>query len=283
MVHDRDLRTIKISQWPYIERILAKKGWTNLKGVGSPMDPRVKYDPELSVLAEDEKMEYLELVGSAQWILNNTRPDLAYPANFLGRHRTNPTRQHMEQLKRMWRYLSGTRNLGLVLGGKQSLTNLDLWLHCDASWADDEVTRKTTAGHVIYVGNSLIKWQSKRQSIVTLSTTEAEFINMSTAGRDMIWIRNLLSDIGIRVRKVPTIGTDSRNAISAAESSQTNMSTRHTNVRFKWVKEKISLGELILNWVDTTQMIADGLTKTLTPAKQAEFVKLISLLEVDHN
>ena len=163
------------------------------------MDPRVKYDPDLSVLVEDEKTEYLELVGSAQWISNNTRPDLAYAANFLGRHRTNPTRQHMEQLKRLWRYLSGTRNLGLVLGGKQSLTDLDLWLHCDASWADDEVTRRTTAGHVIYVGNSLIKWQSKRQSIVTLSTTEAEFINMSTAGRDMIWIRNLLSDTGIRV------------------------------------------------------------------------------------
>ena len=79
---------------------------------------------------------------------------------------------------------------------------------------------------------------------------------------------------------MPTIGTDSRNAISAAESSQTNMSTRHTDVRFKWVKEKISLGELTLNWVDTTQMIADG---ALTSAKQVEFVKLIGLLEVDHD
>jgi hypothetical protein len=66
------------------------------------------------------------------------------------------------------------------------LENLDLWLHCDASWADDPRARKTTAGHIIYVADFLIKWQSKKQNIVTLSTTEAEFVNMSTAGRDMM-------------------------------------------------------------------------------------------------
>jgi hypothetical protein len=129
VVRNRDCHTITISQWPYIERILAKKGWTNLKGAGSPMDPRVKYDPDLPLLAEDERVEYLELVGSAQWISNNMRPDLAYPANFLGRHRMNPTRQYMEQLKRLWRYLSRTKKFGLVLGGTQSLTDVDLWLH----------------------------------------------------------------------------------------------------------------------------------------------------------
>ena len=84
IVCDRNLKTIKISQLPYIQRVLEMKGWENLKGVGSPLDVNVKYDPDALEIDEEEKTEYLELVGSAQWISNNTRPDVAYAANFLG-------------------------------------------------------------------------------------------------------------------------------------------------------------------------------------------------------
>jgi hypothetical protein len=125
-----------------------------------------------------------------------------------------------------------------------------------------------------------VKWQSKQQSIVTLSTTEAEFINMSTAGRDMVWIRQLLRDIKIPILKVPWIGTDSKNALRAAENGQETMSTRHIDVRYKWIKQKIHTGEIALKWIDTANMKADGLTKALNTTKQAQFVKLIGLTEV---
>jgi hypothetical protein len=280
IIRDRKLKTIKVSQGPYIRRVLEGKRWLSLNGAGSPLDVRMKYDPDLDELEQNEKTEYLELVGSAQWVSNNSHPDVAYAANFLGRHRQKPTSQHMEQLKRLWRYLSGTRNLGLTLGGERALQDLDLWLHCDASWADDIKTRKTTASHIIYVGDSPIKWQSKQQDIVTLSTTEAEFVNMSTAGRDMMWIRRLFYDMKIPVSKIPMIGTDSKNALLAAESDRQNMSTRHTDVRYKWVKERVKNGELTLRWIDTDNMKADGLTKVFNPTKQAHFVRLIGLSEV---
>ena len=96
----------------------------------------VKYDPESPLLENEDKNGFLELVGSAQWISNNTRPDVAYAANFLGRHREKPTRQHMYQAKRIWRYFSGTKNLGLTLGGAKTLRDLELWLHCDASYSN---------------------------------------------------------------------------------------------------------------------------------------------------
>ena len=283
IIRDRELKVIKISQGPYIERFLRGRGWTNLNGVGSPLDVHIKYDLELPELDKKEKEEYLEMVGSAQWISNNTRPDIAYAANFLGRHRQKPTRQYMEQLKRLWRYLSGTKDLGLTLGGTGILENPELWLHCDASWADDPKSRRTTAGHIVYVGDSPIKWQSKQQSLVTLSTTEAEFVNMSTAGRDMMWIKKLLNDMRIPVSKIPRIGTDSRNALIAAESEKRNMSTRHTDVRYKWIKEKVRNGELTLYWVDTDNMKADGLTKALNPTKQAHFVRLLGTKKQNWN
>ena len=123
--------------------------------------------------------------------------------------------------------------MGLTLGGAQSLNDLDLWLHCDTSWADDPTTQKTTAGHIIYVGSSPIKWQSKQQDLVNLSMTEAEFINMSTAGCDMLWVRQLVWDVQIPARRISMIGTDSRNVMLAAEGDRQNMSTRHTDVRYK--------------------------------------------------
>jgi hypothetical protein len=157
IIHDRKLKTIKISQGLYIKRVLEGKEWLNLNGVGSPLDARMKYNSDLNELEQKQKNEYLELVGNTQWISNNSGPDVAYAANFLGRHRQKPTSQHMEQLKRLWRYYSGTIDMGLILGGERTLQDLELWLHCDASWADDVTTRKTTAGHIIYVEDSPIK------------------------------------------------------------------------------------------------------------------------------
>ena len=96
--------------------------------VGSPLDTNIKYNLDLREFNDKEKSEYLELFGSTQCISNKSRPDIAYAANFLGRHRQKPTCQHLEQLKRVWRYLGGNRNLGLTLGGVRNLECLDLWL-----------------------------------------------------------------------------------------------------------------------------------------------------------
>jgi len=103
---------------------------------------------------------------------------------------------------------------------------------------------------------------------------------MSTAGRDMLWVRQLVRDVQIPARKIPMIGTDSRNAMLAAEGDRQNMSTRHTDVRYKWIKERIQKGELTLRWIETSQMKADGLTKALNTVQQARFVGLIGLSEV---
>ena len=86
----------------------------------------------------------------------------------------------------MWRYLSRTKDLEIVLGGEDNIEELRLWLHCNASWVDDSKNRKTTTRHVIFLGNSPIKWQSKQQDLVTLSTTKVEFVNFSIARRDLV-------------------------------------------------------------------------------------------------
>ena len=81
-----------------------------------------------------------------------------------------------------------------------------------------------TAGHVIFLGNSLIKWQLKQQDLVTLSTTEAEFVNFSTAGWDLMWVKQLVRDAGIPISKIPLIGTDSVNTMKVAKRDQHNLS-----------------------------------------------------------
>ena len=125
-----------------------------------------------------------------------------------------------------------------------------------------------------------MKRASKQETLVTLSTTEAEFVNMSTAGRDMVWVKKLLHDTNIPMAKIPIIGTDSRNALIAAESDRVNLSTRHTDVRYKWVKERVWNGELTLRWIETAQMTADGFSRPQNANQNAHFVRLIGLTEV---
>ena len=109
----------------------------------------------------------------------------------------------------------------------------------DVRNTDDPRTRKTTTEHIIYVEDSPVKWVSKQQSIITLSTTKAEFVNMSMAGRNIVWVKKLLLNMKIPMSKIPMIGTDSQNILIVAESDHINLSTRHTDVRYKWVKKKI--------------------------------------------
>ena len=123
---------------------------------------------------EDEQamksVPYSSGVGSLMYAMTTTRPDIAYAVSVLSSYMANPGQQHWIALKRVLRYLQGTRNYGLVLGG--SSVELSGW--CDADWANDKDTRRSVSGYIFNIGDGVISWQSKRQPTVAMSSTEAE-------------------------------------------------------------------------------------------------------------
>lgn len=130
----------------------------------------------------EQRIEYQRIVGSLMYIMLGTRGDIAYAVSVASRHLANPGPQHMKLARRVLRYLKGTKTLRLTYKGSLRM----LRGFTDADWAGCRDTRRSTAGYLFNIGSGAISWQSKRQSIVALSTYEAEFIGQTQATKEAI-------------------------------------------------------------------------------------------------
>ena len=168
----------------------------------------------------------------------------------------------------MLRYLKGTIELGLVYGGNVAGGNLEGFV--DASFADDTHQRKSTTGYVFIFNGAAISWSSKLQSLVALSSQEAEYIAACAATREASHLRALLQDIGLDQEEATYIGEDNMACIKLAETTGLTDRTKHIAVQFHYVREKVQRKEIKLVHVPTARMVADALTKNLGRIKFGE-------------
>ena len=143
----------------------------------------------------------------------------------------------------------------------------------DADWAGDVMTRKSTSGYVFQIGTSTISWKSKLQSIVALSSTEAEYVSLSSATHEAVWLRVLLDGMGFKQDNATTIFEDNQGAIALAKNPTHHSRTKHIDIKYHYVREAVSTKEINLEYCPTQDMIADSLTKGL-PRPQFEKLRL---------
>ena len=147
--------------------------------VSTPLDHNVPLEPNPEGNAGDHSNSFARLLGELQHVANATRPDITYAVNRLASYTANPSLQHMTAIKRILRYLSGTRDYRITY--KALPENPDLFHgYADAAYANSDNNRSTT-GYVFLVGNGAITWSSKRQISTALSSTEAEYVALSEA------------------------------------------------------------------------------------------------------
>ena len=160
------------------------------------------------------------------------------------------------------RYLAGTTDYSLTFTGG----NLNLTGYCDADYAGDTDTRRSTTGYVFMLNGGAITWSSKRQPTVAASTTEAEYMAAGSACKEALWLRKLAKDLGLNAGAV-TIGSDNQGAIKLLRNPVTSMRSKHIDVVHHFTRERVSRGEINYHYVNTNDMIADALTKPLPPTK----------------
>ncbi|CAB4021584.1 Retrovirus-related Pol poly from transposon TNT 1-94, partial [Paramuricea clavata] len=155
---------------------------------------------------EDEELFdehiYQQAIGCLTYASTATRPDIAAAVSILSTFMSNPSKEHWIGIKRVLRYIKGTLNYGLKFQANGN--HHELVGYSDANWAGDVDTRRSTSGYVFKVANSTISWSSKKQATVAKSTTEAEYVALSQATQEAIWMRKLLSDIGYKIDE-PTV------------------------------------------------------------------------------
>ena len=258
VVRDRAKRTIYLSQPAYIERI-AEEHNVRARSYGTPLPlrPEEMFDGSADLASATP---YLKIIGSLMWIASSTRPDICYATRYLARYSAKPTVAHLEMAKRVLAYLAHTKDRAIALGGDASKQHLEGWV--DADHAGCTVTRKSTTGYVFKLCDSTIQWQSRRQATVAQSTMDAEYIAAAEAAREAIWLRSLLSELGFP-QTTTRLNCDNESAIQLANNPGTHARSKHIDIKYHFIREKVYERVLQLSYVRSELQDADFLTKPL--------------------
>jgi hypothetical protein len=265
-----DKERIVLSQKSYIERKAAEFGLDgdNCAKVYSPMETNLQLVPATTC---DER-PYLQLIGSLMHSMTSLRFDIAFPVGVLARYGNAHDESHWNAALRVLQYLYTTRDYSL---NYEIGNNLLLQGYSDADFGSDSSGRSTT-GMVLTLGNCAFLWKSKIQSCVTLSTAEAETVAACETAVQIMWVRNILMELGYEVGKTP-LWEDNNAAIAIATKPERRSRIRHMHVKHMYLQEKVADGDIEVLKIDTELQLADLFTKALAKHKVLKFCKLLGL------
>lgn len=249
-----------LSQSKYATDLLLKAGMQGCTPCASPSSLKSQPSPTSDSPFPNPEF-YRTIVGSLQY-LTLTRPELSYAVNSVCQHMHQPRESHFTAVKRILRYVQGSINQGLQFT-KDSAT---LTAFSDADWAGDSVDRRSTGGFCIFLGSNLISWSAKKQHTVARSSTEAEYKSLANTTAELIWLVHILKDLHFPVTEsqLPVLWCDNVSAISLASNPVFHARTKHVEVDFHFVREKVLHKQLSVQFVPSAFQLVDIFTKPLT-------------------
>jgi hypothetical protein len=267
----RDSAGLHLCQSKYITDILSRTQMSGAKPAKSPCPSGSKLS-RLDGEALLDPYEYRSVVGALQYC-TLTRPDIAFSVNQLCQHMHNPTAVHWSAVKRVLRFLKNTVDHGLFY----SKTTLQLNAFCDSDWAGCPDDRRSTSGFAVFLGDCLVSWSAKKQPVVSRSSTEAEYRSLAIATTELYWLRMLFQEIQIPLPISPIIWCDNVSALSLATNPVYHARTKHIEVDYHFIREKVLNKDITISFISTSDQIADVFTKGLSSAR---FLFLKSKLKV---
>eukprot|EP00873_Tetraselmis_striata_P041905 jgi/Tetstr1/462169/TSEL_007234.t1 len=264
---DWDNAMLKVHQAKYIDDMMHKFNLADAYAVSTPAEVGADVPGSNKPLAAE--MPYQALVGSLLYAMVATRPDIAEAVSKLCRVMAKPEERHWQAAKRVLRYLKGTKTLGLTFSGGKA----DGLLHgyCDADWAGDVVSRRSTTGFVFMLCGAAVSWKSQLQATVALSTAEAEYMALCAAVCEALFLRELLRELCCAQSEASMIFEDNQSCIALTRNPMTHGRSKHIAIKYHFTREKVLSGEVAIEYCPTAQMVADALTKPLGRLKHAEF------------
>ncbi|KAK0170574.1 hypothetical protein PV328_008411 [Microctonus aethiopoides] len=242
------------------------------KEVATPMEINLNLKNESDTCFE---APYQNLIGGLMYLSVLTRPDISYPVSYLSQFNTCYSETHWKHVKRILKYLKGTKEYGIRFVKDDNYMRG----YVDASWGSNFNDRKSYTGFCFCFSNGPIVWESRKQNTVALSSTEAEYIAISEATREAIFLKNLLYEI-LSIDECIVLYNDNMGAQKLATNPLLNKRTKHIDIRYHFVTEAVNKNLIELKYLDTTNMPADMLTKSLSPNKHNKFLEELGLVNV---
>ena len=271
---------IILSQKKYTLDILARAGLSESKPVTSPISSTAHLSLGDSS-PFDNPVRYRQIVGALQYV-TLSRPDITYAVNKVCQFMHSPTTNHWTAVKRILRYLRGTSGYGLLIQRNSGSllhaytdASFNLRAFSDADWAGCPDDRRSTGGFAIYLGSNLVSWYARKQRTVSRSSTESEYKALADTVAELAWLETLLRELCVPKSSVPTLWCDNLGATYMSANPVFHARTKHVEVDFHFVREKVAQGRLCVQFIKTDDQIADVFTK---PLPSQRFVWLRSKL-----
>ena len=277
---DRAGVTVHLSQRTYIDSILRHYGFKDAKPVSTPFDTQVQLTLEqapadVAEFAVMHDVPYHEAVGTLNWVALATRPDIAFAVLTVARFSVNPGMAHWNAVKCVFRYLAGTRDLWLTYGeAQQALVG---YADADGSMSED---CHAITGFTFLIDGGAVSWSSKKQEIVSLSTTESKYMAATHGMKEGLWLQSLLAEIFEPFTDTTMLFLDNQSAIVLTRDHQYHARTKHIDVHYHFIHWVVENGSLRLVYCPTADMIVDMLTKALPLPKVKHFAECLGLCVV---
>jgi hypothetical protein len=274
---NRTDKSFTLTQTGLIDRIIAAAGMTDCRGNRTPatQKPLIK-DSDGDPM--DETWNYRSVVGMLLYLSNNSRPDIAFAVHQCARFSHAPRKSHATAIKTIVRYLSATRDKGMVM---RPTGNLKLDCYCDADfaglWGSEQPTdsscAKSRTGFIILIGGVPLLWGSKLQTTIALSTMEAETNALCHSMRELLPIREIVKEMAYSMGFKPefdavthsTVFEDNNGALGLANMPRITPRSKHFAVKLYFFRHHVASGDIRIVRVDTDKQLADTFTKALPP------------------
>ncbi|GJU27605.1 putative reverse transcriptase domain-containing protein [Tanacetum coccineum] len=263
---------IFISQDKYVHEILRKYNYTDVKSASTPTDLEKPLVQDGDAADVDEHL-YRSMIGSLMY-LTASRPDIMFAVCACARFQVSPKTSHLLAVKRIFRYLKGKPSLGLWYPKDSPL---ELVAYTDSDYAGATQDRKSTTGGCQFLGNRLISWQCKKQTVVATSTTEAEYVAAANCCGQVLWIQNQLLDYGYNFMNT-VIYIDNTSTICIIENPVQHSKTKHIEIRHHFIRDCNAKKLIQMAKIDTEHNVADLLTKGFDASRFQYLVSSIGML-----
>jgi hypothetical protein len=265
-----------LNQGKYAVEILKMFDVLESKSMNTPMETKLKLLVDTSLELADATL-YRHIIGSLMY-LKNTRPDICFVVRTLSQYLVEPRRVHIVAAKHVMRYLKGTLDYGLCY-----TRDHDFRLHgyTDSDWAGSVSDRKSTLGCCFSLGSAMTSWQSRKQSNISLSTEEAEYIATCSSSCEAIWLRKLLTGLFDLEMEAIVILCDNQSFIKMMENTLFHDKLKHIEIRYHYIRDMVQRRAIKLQYVGTDEHVADVLTKPMSRVKFEYFRDKLGVVRKD--